>query len=241
MIVVTGASRGLGRAIADRLVLRGHEVLGLARGVADLPFEARRCDVSAHDEVKQVAQAIKASGRKVEGLINAAGIASMNLALTTPPDVARRIVETNLLGTIYCCQLFGPLMVRNKAGAIVNFSTIAVALGLSGESVYAASKAGVEAFTRAFAREMSAFNINVNCIAPGPIATDLLKGVSAAQISAIVSRQIIQRQFGPDSVADLVELLFNPMSLIQDPELERLLATLHSRSDGQLEAMKVGR
>lgn len=212
MIVVTGASRGLGRAVADRLVLRGHEVIGLARQVSDLPFPAERCDVSSYDEVRQVARAIKARGFKVEGLVNAAGIASMNLALTTPPAVSQRIVETNLLGTIYCCQLFGPLMVRHKAGAIINFSTIAVALGLAGESVYAASKAGVEGFTRAFAREMSGFNIKVNCIAPGPIATDLLKGVSAAQISAIVSRQITTRQFGTDSVSDLVELLLNPLS-----------------------------
>jgi 3-oxoacyl-[acyl-carrier protein] reductase len=148
----------------------------------------------------------------IDGLINAAGIAAMNLAVTTPPDKSRRIIDTNLLGTIYCCQLIAPLMIRNKRGSIVNFSTIAVALGLKGESVYAASKAGIEGFTRPFAREMSDFNIKVNCIAPGPINTDLLRGITSTQIENIVSQQIIQKQYSPDSICDLVELLLDNRS-----------------------------
>lgn len=210
MIVVTGASRGLGRAVCERLAAGGQQVLGLAREVAGLPFPARACDVGAADQVRAAAQEARRGGQPVEGLVNAAGIASMNLALTTPSDTARRIVETNLLGTIYCCQHFGPLLARNRGGAIVNFSTIAVALGLQGESIYAASKAGVEGFTRAFAREMSDFGVTVNCIAPGPIATDLIRGVPGHKIADIVGRQVIRRQFGPDAVCDLVEMLFSP-------------------------------
>lgn len=212
MIIVTGASRGLGRAICERLLGQGTSVLGLARNVDDLPFPAMRCDVADPESVKEVARQLKKDGVKVAGLVNAAGIASMNLAVTTPPAVAQRIVNTNLLGTIYCCQLFAPLMLRHKAGAIVNFSTIAVALGLKGESIYAASKAGVEGFTRAFAREMADFNVTVNCIAPGPIDTSLLKGITSAQIEKIVSQQIIPRQFTPEAVADLVELLLDKRS-----------------------------
>ena len=83
---------------------------------------------------------------------------------------------------------------------------------MKGESIYVASKAGVEGFTRAFAREMADFNVNVNCIAPGPIGTDLLKGVTSAQISKIVSQQIFQRQFTPDAVCDLVEILLDSRS-----------------------------
>ncbi len=212
MIVVTGASRGLGRAICDRLLSKNIEILGLARRVDGLPFRAMSCDVSSYDAVKAVAQALKREGARVAGLVNAAGIASMNLAVTTPPDVSQSVVSTNLLGTIYCCQLIAPLMMRNKAGTIVNFSTIAVALGLKGESIYAASKAGVEGFTRAFAREMADFNINVNCIAPGPIDTSLLKGITAGQIGKIVSQQILPKQFTPDAVSDLVELLLDARS-----------------------------
>ena len=91
----------------------------------------------------------------------------MNLAVTTPPSMTQKLIQTNLAGTIHCCQLFAPLMIRKKAGSIINFSTIAVTLGLKGESIYAASKAGVEGFSRAFAREMADFDIRVNCIAPG--------------------------------------------------------------------------
>ena len=212
MIVVTGASRGLGRDICDRLVSKGVEVLGVSRSASKLPFETLPCDVSSISQVVELTKQLKNSGVKIDGLVNAAGIASMNLALTTPLETSRRIVETNLLGTIYCSQALGPLLVRNKGGSVINFSTIAVTLALSGEAVYAASKAGVEGFTRAFAREMSGFNVRVNCIAPGPISTDLIRGVSEAQIRAVVSRQILPRQFTPSDVSDLVELLLDPRS-----------------------------
>lgn len=212
MIVVTGASKGLGRAICERLIEKNIEVFGLARNVEDVPFASMSCDVSSYESVKVVAQHLKKEAVKVTGLVNAAGIASMNLAVTTPQSVAQKIINTNLLGTIYCCQLIAPLMLRNKHGSIINFSTIAVALGLKGESIYAASKAGVEGFTRSFAREMSDFNVRVNCIAPGPIDTSLLKGITAEQINKIVSQQIIPKQFKPDSVADLVELLIDSRS-----------------------------
>lgn len=212
MIIVTGASKGLGRAICDRLLSHNIPVFGLARTVDGLPFPALSCDVSSYEQVKAVAQQLKKEGSKIKGLINAAGIASMNLAIMTPAKMTQKIIETNLLGTIYCCQNIAPLMIRNKAGAIINFSTIAVSLGLKGEAIYAASKAGVEGFTRAFAREMADFNIRVNCIAPGPIATNLLKGVTATQIKNIVVQQIIPQQFTPDAVSDLVELLLDTRS-----------------------------
>jgi 3-oxoacyl-[acyl-carrier protein] reductase len=212
VIVVTGASRGLGRDIGERLVGKGIEVLGISRNPSETPFETLSCDVSSVSQVKELARHLRNSGRKVEGLVNAAGIASMNLALTTPLETSRLIVETNLLGTIYCSQALGPLLVRNKGGSVINFSTIAVALALSGEAVYAASKAGVEGFTRAFAREMSGFNVRVNCISPGPIATDLIRGVAEDQIQEIVSRQILPRQFTPSDVSDLVEILLDPRS-----------------------------
>jgi 3-oxoacyl-[acyl-carrier protein] reductase len=210
MIIVTGASRGLGRAICERLLGCGHDVLGVARSVQDLPFRAVDCDVSSYEEVKQLVQGLKREKVIVNGLINAAGIASMNLAVTTPAQVSQRLINVNLLGTIFCCQLIAPMMARQNEGSIINFSTIAVPLGLKGESVYVASKSGVEGFSRSFAREMADFNVKVNCIAPGPIDTNLLKGITSSQISQIVARQIIPKQFTPDDVSDLVELLIDP-------------------------------
>jgi 3-oxoacyl-[acyl-carrier protein] reductase len=124
----------------------------------------------------------------------------------------QKLIQTNLVGTIYCCQLFAPIMLRYKNGSFINFSTIAVALALKGESVYAASKAGVETFSRSFAREMADFNIRVNCISPGPISTDLLKGVTDNQIEKITSQQIIPKQFKKSDVCDLIELLIDQKS-----------------------------
>ena len=103
-------------------------------------------------------------------------------------------------------------MIRKKQGTFINFSTIAVPIALKGEFIYVASKAGVEGFSRVFAREMADFNIRVNCIAPGPIQTDLIKGITENQISKIISQQIIKKQFKKNDVCDLIELLIDPKS-----------------------------
>ena len=209
MIIVTGASRGLGNHICKRLLKHGQEVVGLSRDVSDLEFESYQCDITSYEDIKNVTKIIKQKHNKASAIINAAGVASMNLALTTPSNVTERLIKTNLSGTIYCCQLFAPFLIKNKGGSIINFSTIAVPIGLRGESVYVASKAGVEGFSKSFAREMSDFNIRVNCVAPGPIETNLIKGVEKHLIEKVISNQILNKQFEPDDVSDLVELLIS--------------------------------
>lgn len=210
MIIVTGASRGLGRCIADRLLKAGQNVVGIARNIEDCRFPSIACDVANAQSVKAAAKSVKAMKTPVKAVINAAGIASMNLALTTPPETVEKIIGTNLMGTIFMSQSFAPLLIRSGGGAIVNFSTIAVAIGLEGESVYVASKAGVEGFSRTFAREMSGFNVRVNCIAPGPIQTDLTAGLQQHQLDRIIKQQVVRRAFNPTDVADMVELLLDP-------------------------------
>ena len=212
MIIVTGASRGLGQAITERLVEGGEEVVGLARNTSDLNINAIECDVSDYASVKNASKEVKQMKKLVKAFINAAGVASMNMAVTTDETTVKKLIQTNLVGTIHCCQLFAPIMLRQKQGSFINFSTIAVALALKGESVYAASKAGVESFSRTFAREMADFNVRVNCIAPGPIRTDLLRGITDTQIEKITSQQIIQKQFQKSDVCDLVELLLDEKS-----------------------------
>tara|TARA_X000000368_G_C22993738_1_gene695615 strand:+ start:632 stop:1309 length:678 start_codon:yes stop_codon:yes gene_type:complete len=209
VIIVTGASRGIGKAITERLIKKGEEVIGLARSVNGLNIEAIECDVSDYTSVKNASREVKKLKKPVKAFINAAGVASMNLAVTTDESTVQKLIQTNLVGTIYCCQLFAPILLRQKYGSFINFSTIAVALALKGESVYAASKAGVESFSRTFAREMADFNIRVNCIAPGPIRTDLLKGITDTQIEKITSQQIIPEQFKKSDVCDLIELLID--------------------------------
>ena len=209
MIIVTGASRGLGQAITERLIERDEEVLGLARNTSGINFNAIECDVSDYSSVKNASKEVKRMKTPVKAFINAAGVASMNMAVTTNESTVQKLIQTNLVGTIYCCQLFAPIMLRQKQGSFINFSTIAVALALKGESVYAASKAGVESFSRTFAREMADFNVRVNCIAPGPIRTDLLRGITDKQIEKITSQQVIPKQFQKSDVCDLVELLID--------------------------------
>jgi 3-oxoacyl-[acyl-carrier protein] reductase len=209
MIIITGASRGLGKAISERLEKKGEEVIGLARSLSDLSIEGIECDVSDHASVKNAYREVKRLKKPLKAFINAAGVASMNMAVTTDESTVQKLIQTNLVGTIYCCQLFAPIMLRQKQGSFINFSTIAVSLALKGESVYAASKAGVESFSRTFSREMADFNVRVNCIAPGPIETDLLRGITDAQIKKIISQQVIPKQFQKSDVCDLVELLID--------------------------------
>ena len=207
ILIVTGASRGLGAHIAARAAQSGYRVLGAARASGEGPgFAIRACDVTDEAAVRALARHAAGLGLAY-GLINAAGIAAMNLAVTTPPATVRRIIETNLVGTIAMCQRFAPLLMRAGTGRIINVSTIAVPLGLAGEAVYAASKAGVEAFTRSLARELSSFGITANCIAPGPIETDLIAGVPRPAIAKIVEQQVIRRQGTLEDAWDATRLL----------------------------------
>jgi 3-oxoacyl-[acyl-carrier protein] reductase len=174
-------------------------------------YEARTADVSDHSSLTTVLQDLRRD-RSVYALINAAGIAAMNLLLTTPSQTIKRIVETNLLGTIYASQVVSHALVRRGGGRIINFSSIAVAIGLQGESVYVASKAGVEGFTRSFAREMAPHGVTVNAIAPGPIDTDLIANVPSEKLQAITDRQIIPRKASVEDVWQIVRILLSPES-----------------------------
>jgi 3-oxoacyl-[acyl-carrier protein] reductase len=207
--LVTGASRGIGLGIANRFNSLGFDVVGLARTPVDVGLPTLQVDVTNDAQVRQVALNFRKAKTFPTVVINVAGIASMNLALMTPASQARAVVDTNLLGTMSVCQAFAPLIPRAGGGSINNFSSIAVALGLSGESVYAASKAGVETYTRVLARELAGMNTRANCIAPGPIDTELLRGVSDGQISDIVKQQILPNRFTMENLCDVTEALID--------------------------------
>jgi 3-oxoacyl-[acyl-carrier protein] reductase len=206
-LLVTGASRGIGAHIASEAIAAGYDVIGVARSARDgTPFPVLACDVADDAAVRDLAKSLSRRG-PLWGIVNAAGIAAMNMAVTTPAARVRKLVEVNLLGTIHVCQHFAPLLMRRKEGRIVNLSTIAVSLALSGESIYIASKAGVQAFTRTFAREIGGFGITANCVAPGPIDTDLIAKIPEEQIDRVVRQQIIRRKASKADVWDVVSLL----------------------------------
>ena len=212
MIIVTGGSSGLGKAITEDLRQKGEKVATISRKNTPDDNDHFSCNITNYQSLKDVYRCLSKSGHSIRALINCAGIASMNLALTTPPSVTERVIRTNLIGTIFANQIFAPLLIKNKGGRIINFSTIAVHIGLKGESVYVASKAGVEGFSRVFSKELAPFNITVNCIAPGPIKTNLLKGISDAQINKIVSNQTISRVMQPSAITEIVNLLLREES-----------------------------
>jgi len=211
-IVITGASRGIGRTLAERAQTCGWRVIGLSRTAPTLEGIAHiACDVGDAASVATAFARLK-SEPELYGLINAAGAAAMNLLVTMPPETIERILRINLLGTILCCRAMAPLLMRRKKGRIINLSSIAVPLAIKGEAVYAASKAGIESFSRSFAREMAEFGITVNSVAPGPVATGMIAGLAPERIAEIVARQVITRQAEPGDVWDTIALLLDPQS-----------------------------
>ncbi len=209
-IIVIGGNSGIGYEITKNLRKEGQEVKTISRSKVENDKNHISCDITNYSALKNVYKDLNHKKIKISSLINCAGVASMNLALTTPPQTTEKLINTNLFGTIYSNQIFAPAIIKSGGGRIINFSTIAVSIGLKGESVYIATKAGVEAFSRTFANEVSTFNITVNCIAPGPIKTNLLKGISDSQIKAIINRQIIKKQMSPKNVFNIVKMLLSP-------------------------------
>ena len=212
MIIITGGTSGLGKAIAEDLRNRGENVVTLSRRHDNEDACHFPCDITDYQSLKDVYLKLSRSKQRCKALINCAGISSMNLAITTPSHVTEQVIKTNLMGTIFSNQIFAPLLIKNKWGRIINFSTIAVHIGLKGESIYVASKAGVEGFSRVFAKEVAPFNITVNCIAPGPIKTNLLKGITDEQINNIVEHQAFSQMMKPSAVADIARLLLREES-----------------------------
>jgi 3-oxoacyl-[acyl-carrier protein] reductase len=212
LIAVTGAGSGLGRHIALRAMEDGYAVVGFSRSA---PEDGLGFPIVVGDVADRRAVAAFYAGLRDEplwGMVNAAGIACMNLLLTTPAQTVARVLDTNLLGTLNACAEGAKILLRRKAGRIVNFSSIARQLALAGESVYAASKAGVETFTRCLARELGGFGITVNAVSPGPIATGILRGLTKRQVDAAVQRQIVQRMAEPEDVWHLVSFLLDARS-----------------------------
>ena len=212
MIIIAGGTSGIGKSIALDLRSKGERVLTISRKKLLNDQDHFAIDITDYASLKSTYRKISKMSEGVTALINCAGIASMNLSITTPPHITENLVKTNLIGTIFFNQVFSPLLIKNKKGRIINFSTIAVSIALKGESVYVATKAGVEGFSKVLAKELSSFKITVNCIAPGPIRTNLLKGITNKQIDKIIDQQIIQEEMNVNDVVDIVNMILSDKS-----------------------------
>lgn len=213
--VITGTSRGIGRWLAERYAARGHQVVGCARNAADWSatgYEHVVCDVTDEAQVKSLFSHARRRYGHVDHLINNAGVAAMNHALLTPVSAVRRVFDVNVQGTFLAAREAAKLMQKQKTGRIVNFSTVAVALRLEGEAIYAASKAAVESLTRVLAREFAPFGVTVNAVGPTPVDTELVRGVPKDKLEALIARQAIQRWGTFDDVGNAVDFFLQPGS-----------------------------
>ena len=185
--LITGSSQGLGRALAERLLADGWTVHGFARGPQTLTherFTAHAVDVTDEAAVRSAVGSVAEAGR-IDLLVNNAGAASMNALLLTPGSVADQLMRVNYLGTFHCLQAVGKVMVRQRAGRIINLTTVAVPLSLEGEAAYVASKAAVEALTRVAAKELAPSGVVVTAAGFGPIDTKLTRAVPKAALAKI--------------------------------------------------------
>lgn len=217
-ILITGASRGLGRYLANYYLAQGDLVTGCARserGESTISHEHYRhyqVDVTDAPAVRALLHEVQREVGRLDALINNAGIASMNPLALTPVEVARRIMETNFMGTFMLSQAAIRLLRKSPAPRIVNMSSIAVPLRLAGEAVYAASKSAIETLTRVAARELGAFGITCNAVGPTPIDTDLLKGVGKEKIRHLLEQQATTRMAQPSDVAHVIDFFLHPES-----------------------------
>lgn len=217
--LVTGATRGIGRAIADALGKQGATVVGTAtsQGGADtITANLKEAGIEGFGMVMDVSdpESIDAGLKKMTGelgapviLVNNAGITRDNLLLRLKDDDWSAVIETNLSSVYRLSKAVLRGMAKARWGRIINISSVVAGMGNPGQGNYCAAKAGVEGFTRSLAKEMSARGITANCVAPGFIDTDMTKGLDEGQRSAMLANIPAGRLGAPEEVAAVVAFL----------------------------------
>jgi 3-oxoacyl-[acyl-carrier protein] reductase len=214
-ILISGTRKGIGHALVEHYAKKEYQVIGCSRSAFEGGFPNYRhycLDVADESAVKEMFAEIRKNEKRLDVLINNAGIASMNHSLLTPLATAKKIIETNFIGTFLLCREAARLMQSNQYGRIVNFATVAVPLKLEGEAIYAASKAAVISLTQILAREFAEFGITVNAIGPTPVKTDLIGGVSSEKLDALIARQAIKRYGETRDIIQVIDFLIDPAS-----------------------------
>ena len=214
-ILVTGASRGLGKGMVEHFLQQGDRVIGCARSISSIEhpnYHHFTADVANEEQVQDMFIAVRQQFKYIDVLINNAGVARMNAFALTPFKNMRETIDVNYAGTFMCSQKAIGLLRKSKCPRIINMSTVAVPMNLEGEAAYAASKSAVETLTRIIAKELSSFKITCNAIGPSPIATDLIRGVGEDKIARLVQQQAIHKMAQPEDVLNLVDFFIKPQS-----------------------------
>jgi len=215
--LVTGASRGIGRATALALASEGAAVMvnyassssAAAEVVAEIEANGGRAiafkaNVANSDEVNQLIAATMEKFGRIDVLVNNAGITRDTLLLRMKLEDWQAVIDLNLTGVFLCTRAVSKIMLKQKSGRIINITSVAGQMGNAGQSNYSASKAGVIGFTKTVARELAPRAITVNAVAPGFIATDMTDGLKAEAILQMIP---LARYGQPEEVAGMIQFL----------------------------------
>jgi len=218
--LVTGASRGIGRAIAATLAAQGFQVIGTATTAAGaaaigeaLPgVQGHLLNVTDGPAVEATIESIVKTHGGLHVLVNNAGITRDMLAARLKDDDWDAVLDTNLKAVFRLSRGVMRTMMKQRYGRIVNITSVVGAAGNAGQANYAAAKAGVAGMTRALARELGSRNITVNCVAPGFIATDMTESLTDSQKAALLASIPLGRLGQPDEIAHAVAFLCSPLA-----------------------------
>jgi 3-oxoacyl-[acyl-carrier protein] reductase len=221
--LVTGASRGIGRAIALALARGGFKVTGTATteagaaGIREALAAFPGCngialDVNDAPACEAAIEALVKSQGGLHVLVNNAGITRDTLAMRMKDEDWDAVLDTNLKAVFRLCRAVMRPMMKQRFGRIVNITSVVGASGNAGQANYAAAKAGLAGMTRALARELGSRNVTVNCVAPGFIATDMTSELPEAQKAALLSQIPLARLGQADEVAHAVAFLASPLA-----------------------------
>jgi 3-oxoacyl-[acyl-carrier protein] reductase len=222
LAIVTGASQGIGRGVAERLVRDGWDLALVARRADVLETVARElratgrvvsvhpCDIADGDAVAAAVEAIAGEHHRVDALVNNAGITRDALLVRMRTDQWRDVMAINLDGAYHCLRAVAPVMMRARWGRIVNVTSVIGQIGNAGQANYAASKAGLIGLTMSAARELAGRGVTVNAVAPGFIETAMTEALSEKSVAQLKSQIPMQRLGNVEDVAAVVSFLLSP-------------------------------
>lgn len=226
-VIVTGGSRGVGLAIARKLVAGGYRVIAIARAESDQLACAMRQEKSGRknclvfrafdlEDTSAIPAFVKQLRKEfgsIHGLVNNAGLGTSGILATMHDSQIERLLRLNTLSPIILTKSVVRAMMADSGGRIVNVASIVGFTGYSGLSVYSATKASIIGFTRSLAREVGPLGINVNAVAPGFLETDMTESLGAQQREQIVRRSALHRLAQLDDVANAVEFLLSDKAM----------------------------
>ena len=217
-VLITGASRGIGKAILESF---NNEYFVIGTGTSEssvqsilenlksmnIEGESFKLDLGDRDSIKELTSLLDSKEIYPDILINNAGITRDNIMLRMKDEEWDNVIDVHLNGQYLLIKSFIKKMVKNRWGRIINISSTSAVLGNKGQANYAAAKAGIEAMSRSLARELGSRNINVNCVAPGFIETDMTKEISDGNEDFLASQIPLGRLGKPNEIAEVVNFL----------------------------------